>query len=147
MKSSKRRLQALTEGSDGMPNYLKMEDSETSIPPVFRSRLHELFSQIEKEFDLLYTENLNRKSTFDTYSLFIFSILRVYVLIFTNANLIVLVQEKIDILSEKLEKESCVGDRQNLDYIEFETSGKNSKVKCKYLFFMTCNVCDSLILM
>lgn len=62
MKSSKRRLQALTEGSDGMPNYLKMEDSETSIPPVFRSRLHELFSQIEKEFDLLYTENLNRKS-------------------------------------------------------------------------------------
>lgn len=118
-----------------MPNYLKMEDSETSIPPVFRSRLHELFSQIEKEFDLLYTENLNRKSTFDTYSLFIFSILRVYVLIFTNANLIVLVQEKIDILSEKLEKESCVGDRQNLDYIEFETSGKNSKVKCKYCFF------------
>lgn len=62
MKSSKRRLQALTEGSDGLPNYLKMEDSETSIPPVFRSRLHELFSQIEKEFDLLYTENLNRKS-------------------------------------------------------------------------------------
>jgi hypothetical protein len=64
MKSSKRRLQALTEGSDGMHNYLKMEDSETSIPPVFRSRLHELFSQIEKEFDLLYTENLNRKSHF-----------------------------------------------------------------------------------
>ncbi|XP_049877725.1 WD repeat-containing protein 37 [Pectinophora gossypiella] len=98
MKSSKRRLQALTEGSDGIPNYLKMEDSETSIPPVFRSRLHELFSQIEKEFDLLYTENLN-------------------------------LQEKIEILSEKLERESYVGDRQNADYIEFETSGKNSKVK------------------
>ncbi|CAH0728335.1 unnamed protein product, partial [Brenthis ino] len=97
MKSSKRRLQALTEGSDGLPNYLKMEDSETSIPPVFRSRLHELFSQIEKEFDLLYTENLN-------------------------------LQEKIDILSEKLERESYGGERQNLDYIEFET-GKNSKVK------------------
>ncbi|KOB64453.1 WD repeat-containing protein 37 [Operophtera brumata] len=59
MKSSKRRLQALTEVSDGMPSYLKMEDSETSIPPVFRLRLHELFSQIEKEFDLLYNENLN----------------------------------------------------------------------------------------
>ncbi|XP_023940397.1 WD repeat-containing protein 37 [Bicyclus anynana] len=98
MKSSKRRLQALTESSDGMPNYLKMEDSETSIPPVFRSRLHELFSQIEKEFDLLYTENLN-------------------------------LQEKIDILSEKLERESYVGDKQNIDYIEFETTGKNSKVK------------------
>ncbi|CAH2094467.1 unnamed protein product [Euphydryas editha] len=98
MKSSKRRLQALTEGSDGLPNYLKMEDSETSIPPIFRSRLHELFSQIEKEFDLLYSENLN-------------------------------LQEKIDILSEKLERESYVGDKQNIDYIEFETSGKNSKVK------------------
>lgn len=93
MKSSKRRLQALTEGTDGMPNYLKMEDSETSIPPVFRSRLHELFSQIEKEFDLLYTENLN-------------------------------LQEKIDILSEKLERESYIGDRQNVDYIEFDATGK-----------------------
>ncbi|KAJ8714004.1 hypothetical protein PYW08_007624 [Mythimna loreyi] len=100
MKSSKRRLQALTEGSDGMPNYLKMEDSETSIPPVFRHRLHELFSQIEKEFDLLYTENLN-------------------------------LQEKIDILSEKLERENYPGERQNLkeDYIEFDVAGKNSKVK------------------
>lgn len=61
MKSSKRRLQALTEGSDGLPNYLKMDESESSIPPVFRSRLHDLFSQIEKEFDLLYNENLNCK--------------------------------------------------------------------------------------
>ncbi|VVD01564.1 unnamed protein product [Leptidea sinapis] len=98
MKSSKRRLQALAEGSETIPNYLKMEDSETSIPPVFRSRLHELFSQIEKEFDLLYTENLN-------------------------------LQEKIDILSEKLERESYVGDKQNVDYIEFESTGKNSKSK------------------
>lgn len=61
MKTSKRRLQALTEGADGLANYLKMEDSESSIPPVFRSRLHELFAQIEKEFDLLYSENMNRK--------------------------------------------------------------------------------------
>ncbi|KAJ8723945.1 hypothetical protein PYW07_007925 [Mythimna separata] len=98
MKSSKRRLQALTEGSDGLPNYLKMEDSETSIPPVFRHRLHELFSQIEKEFDLLYTENLN-------------------------------LQEKIDILSEKLERETYPGERQKEDYIEFDVAGKNSKVK------------------
>lgn len=27
----------------------------------FRARLHLLFSQIEKEFELLYLENLNRK--------------------------------------------------------------------------------------
>ena len=44
------------------------------------------------------------------------------------------VQEKIDILSEKLERESYGGERQNIDYIEFET-GKNSKVKCKYIYF------------
>lgn len=40
-------------------------------------------------------------------------------------------QEKIDILSEKLERESYVGDKQNIDFIDFETTGKNSKVKCK----------------
>ncbi|KPI92319.1 WD repeat-containing protein 37 [Papilio xuthus] len=82
MKSSKRRLQALTEGSDGLPNYIKMEDSEISLPPALRSRLHELFSQIEKEFDLLYTENLN-------------------------------LQEKIDFLSEKLERESYIESQSN----------------------------------
>lgn len=42
----------------------------------------------------------------------------------------VLVQEKVDILSEKLERESYVGDKQNLDYIEFDVTGKTSKVKC-----------------
>lgn len=64
MKSSKRRLQSLAEGSDIMPNLFKIDqDSECSIPPVFRARLHELFSQIEKEFDILYTENLNREFT------------------------------------------------------------------------------------
>lgn len=26
-----------------------------------------------------------------------------------------------------------MGDKQNIDYIEFETSGKNSKVKCKFI--------------
>lgn len=46
---------------------------------------------------------------------------------------IVLVQEKIDFLSEKLERESYIGDKPNQDLIEFETTGKNSKVKCKYL--------------
>lgn len=45
-----------------------------------------------------------------------------------------LVQEKIDILSEKLERESCVGDKQNIDFIEFETTGKNPKVKCKSIY-------------
>lgn len=38
-------------------------------------------------------------------------------------------QEKIDILSEKLERESYLGDKQNPDYIEFEATGKSSKSK------------------
>lgn len=99
MKSSKRRLQSLAEVTDALPNYFKMEqDSETSIPPVFRSRLHELFSQIEKEFDILYTENLN-------------------------------LQEKVDLLSERLERESFVGERPTSDYVEFESNSKQSKPK------------------
>lgn len=32
-----------------------------SLSPAYRSRLHILFRQIEKEFDLLYQENLNCK--------------------------------------------------------------------------------------
>lgn len=44
---------------------------------------------------------------------------------------LIAVQEKIDILSEKLERESYIGDRQNVDYIEFDATGKNSKVKCE----------------
>lgn len=62
MKSSKRRLPSLAEGSDVAPIALKLDqESECSMPPGFKSRLHELFSQIEKEFDLLYAENLNCK--------------------------------------------------------------------------------------
>lgn len=49
-----------------------------------------------------------------------------------------LVQEKIEILSEKLERESYLGDRPNTDYIEFESTGKNSKVKCKYVIPKYC---------
>merc|ERR550539_2149327 len=30
----------------------------TSLPPAVRVRLYELFVQIEREFELLYTENL-----------------------------------------------------------------------------------------
>lgn len=35
-----------------------------SISPAYRARLHILFRQIEKEFDLLYQENQNRKYSF-----------------------------------------------------------------------------------
>lgn len=56
---------------------------------------------------------------------------------------IVLVQEKIDFLSEKLERESYIGDKPNQDLIEFETTGKNSKVKCKYLT-LTLFICVAI---
>lgn len=56
-----------------------------------------------------------------------------YVSLFYKLLLHISVQEKIDILSEKLERESCVGDKQNVDFIEFDAAGKNSKVKCKLI--------------
>lgn len=36
-----------------------------------------------------------------------------------------------------------MGDKQNIDYIEFETSGKNSKVKCKFII-MCVDMCVSV---
>ncbi|XP_071567393.1 WD repeat-containing protein 37 [Temnothorax nylanderi] len=53
----------------------ELEDSP--IPPALRCRLYDLFQQIEKEFEMLYTENLG-------------------------------LQEKIDILNDRLERE-CYG--------------------------------------
>ncbi|XP_073997822.1 WD repeat-containing protein 37-like isoform X4 [Rhodnius prolixus] len=36
-------------------------DGDTNLPPVIRSKLQYLFSQIEKEFEVLYNENLSYK--------------------------------------------------------------------------------------
>lgn len=41
-------------------------DVESTIPPLFRSRLHDLFLQIEKEFETLYAENLNLHEKIET---------------------------------------------------------------------------------
>lgn len=48
--AAKTRLTSLTEDASIIP-----EDAP------FRSRLHYLFAQIEKEFEQLYLENLNRE--------------------------------------------------------------------------------------
>ncbi|KAL1122922.1 hypothetical protein AAG570_003247 [Ranatra chinensis] len=41
-------------------------DSESNLPPILRARLHELFTQIEKEFETLYTENIHLQDKIDT---------------------------------------------------------------------------------
>ncbi|XP_054707134.1 WD repeat-containing protein 37-like isoform X2 [Uloborus diversus] len=41
--------------------YNRVDDSEVILPVAFRGRLYELFSQIEKEFEALYTENIALK--------------------------------------------------------------------------------------
>lgn len=77
-------------------------DGDSLIPPLFRSRLHDLFTQIEKEFESLYTENVN-------------------------------LQEKIDTLNEKLERESYIGDKQSYDFTDFDNSSSKSLSKQKSL--------------
>ncbi|KDR14307.1 WD repeat-containing protein 37 [Zootermopsis nevadensis] len=75
-------------------------DGDSMIPPLFRARLHELFLQIEKEFETLYTENVN-------------------------------LQEKIENLNEKLERESFIGDKQSYDLTDFDNSSSKSLSKQK----------------
>lgn len=54
MKSSKHRTARLSSLA---------EDMGMTIPdePPYRARLHHLFAQIEKEFEMLYLENLSCK--------------------------------------------------------------------------------------
>lgn len=40
---------------------LRNEMDNDSVTPTYRVRLHNLFRQIEKEFDLLYQENQSRE--------------------------------------------------------------------------------------
>ncbi|XP_046996838.1 WD repeat-containing protein 37 isoform X1 [Schistocerca americana] len=82
------------------PSWRSDLDSEVPVPPTFRSRLHDLFNQIEKEFEALYTENLN-------------------------------LQEKIDSLNERLERESCIGDKQSCDFPDFDNAYSKSLSKQK----------------
>ncbi|KAK7867581.1 hypothetical protein R5R35_005282 [Gryllus longicercus] len=83
-----------------LTNFRSDMDGESVIPPVFRSRLHELFIQIEKEFETLYAENLN-------------------------------LNEKIESLNERLERESFVGDKQSYDFPDFDNTSSKSFSKQK----------------
>lgn len=41
------------------------------------------------------------------------------------------VQEKIELLSERLERESCIGEKPNTDTVDFDVKEKAAKQKCK----------------
>lgn len=45
---------------------IRSEVENETMAPAYRSRLHNLFRQIEKEFDLLYQENQSCKYTYTT---------------------------------------------------------------------------------
>ncbi|XP_045612520.1 WD repeat-containing protein 37 [Procambarus clarkii] len=66
--------------TDAELQYYRDQDHDNLLPPSFKVRLHDLFLQIEKEFEGLYAENLS-------------------------------LQEKIDSLTERLERESVIGER------------------------------------
>lgn len=66
--------------TDAELQYYRDQDHDNILPPSFKVRLHDLFMQIEKEFEGLYAENLS-------------------------------LQDKIDSLTERLERESVIGER------------------------------------
>lgn len=74
-------------------------DSDSTMPPMLRARLRELFSQIEREFESLYTENAQ-------------------------------LQEKVDSLNERLEREAVSYDKPGVDCPDFDHITKSaSKLK------------------
>lgn len=42
-------------------NLRSYYDTDTTMPPAHKARLHDLFMQIEREFEALYLENRARK--------------------------------------------------------------------------------------
>ncbi|XP_076456205.1 WD repeat-containing protein 37-like [Babylonia areolata] len=57
-----RHHRSRTEGSQPVPGLSRYRDeleTEAVLPPVMRERLFDLFAQIEKEFETLYTSNLS----------------------------------------------------------------------------------------
>ncbi|KAF4518979.1 hypothetical protein B566_EDAN007767 [Ephemera danica] len=78
-----------------------VDAQEPTLPPALRARLHDLFTQIEKEFEGLYLDNLN-------------------------------LQEKIDGMGEKVERESIVGEKPvGVDYVDFDGASTKNVLKQK----------------
>ncbi|XP_039281820.1 WD repeat-containing protein 37 isoform X2 [Nilaparvata lugens] len=79
----------------------ELADTETVLPAAVKARLSDLFYQIEKEFESLYSENLS-------------------------------LQEKIDALNERVERDSVAVDKQGVDATDFDAASSKgfSKHKC-----------------
>lgn len=106
----------------------RSELEDNSIPPALRCRLYDLFQQIEKEFEMLYTENLGCKY----FELFIYFIIR-----YAYLKLLIIVQEKIDILNDRLERECYGSGERSLppgDLTDYPETKNLSKQKCKTYF-------------
>lgn len=109
----------------------ELEDSP--IPPALRCRLYDLFQQIEKEFEMLYTENLGCKY----FSLFICFIVYSLYHLTCILKLFLIVQEKIDILHDRLERECYGSGERSLppgDLTDYPEVKNLSKQKCKIYF-------------
>ncbi|XP_052285498.1 WD repeat-containing protein 37-like isoform X4 [Dreissena polymorpha] len=63
---SKGLLQTQRQNSAGMITSRYDSDTEGQLTAPFRSKLHHLFGQIEKEFETLYTENLHLQDKVET---------------------------------------------------------------------------------
>ncbi|XP_061182409.1 WD repeat-containing protein 37-like isoform X2 [Saccostrea echinata] len=63
LKGSRRRAQTSEEVHS--PPMLRFDSDVDMMPPHVRKRLHDLFSQIEKEFETLYAENLALQERLD----------------------------------------------------------------------------------
>lgn len=75
-------------------------DVDSTLPPIIRTKLQDLFFQIEKEFETLYVENLS-------------------------------LQEKIDVLSERLERESVINEKQGFDVADCDVGSSKGTSKQK----------------
>lgn len=60
----------------------RTDPDESVLPPTLRCRLFELFQQIEKEFEVLYTENLGCMNINFFYIIFIISIYNFFIYIY-----------------------------------------------------------------
>ncbi|KAK3925487.1 WD repeat-containing protein 37 [Frankliniella fusca] len=101
--SKSKRLSSFPRGSGASADpdatgfgRLKYEfDSDSTMPPMLRARLRELFSQIEREFESLYSENAQ-------------------------------LQEKVDSLNERLERETVLYEKHGIDCPDFEHVSKSA---------------------
>lgn len=94
----------------------------------FRARLRELFSQIEKEFESLYSENAQCK--------YLCPVSCLSSACFDNLIIFFLwtVQEKVDSLNERLEREAASYEKTGTDCPDFDHVTKSaSKHKSKLL--------------